>query len=167
MLGPARSFLAWPRCGARLFGSTRNPGPGLVVFALVRLSLTRGTIAASAIGYASYGVFLATALKRKRTGREVCRLGVRVAEAAGDPVYRGRARFMYAAFFGPTDEPVRSALTTFRDLVSASLRCGDYPYAGAAANMFLYYLPVVGMPLSEVQAEVRAMLQRRAPDRRA
>jgi len=131
---------------------------GLVVLAMVRLSLTRGTIAPSAIGYASYGAFLATALKRKRTGREICRLGVRVAETAGDPVYLGRTRFMYEAFFGPDDGSIRNAPARFRELVNASLRCGDYPYAGASANMALYYLPVIGQTLTEIQSEIRDMI---------
>jgi predicted ATPase/GAF domain-containing protein len=122
---------------------------GLVVFALVRLSLTRGNTAASAIGYASYGIFLANVLKRERLGKKVCALGVAVAEKAQDPVYIGRARFMYEAFFGHLEQPLRGAPATFRNLVSTSLRAGDYPYAGAAANMFLYYLPVVGTPLSD------------------
>jgi predicted ATPase len=131
---------------------------GLVVFALVRLSLTRGTIAPSAIGFASYGAFLATAFKRKRIAREICGLGVRVAEAAGDPVYLGRTRFMYTIFFGPEEEPVRNAPAAFRELVNASLRCGDYPYTGAAANMSLYYLPAIGIPLAEAQSEIRDMI---------
>src|SRR6185312_1278040 len=131
---------------------------GLVVLTLVRLSLSRGNVGASAIGYASYGVFLSTVRKRHRAGQEVCRLGVRVAESAGDPVYTARARFMYASFFGPRDEPVRNALTTFRELVNGCLQCGEYPYAGAAANMFLYYLPVVGLPLLEVESGIREML---------
>ena len=120
---------------------------------MVHLSLTRGNCAASSIGYASYGVFLADALKRERLGKEVCRLGVTVAEQAGDPTYVGRAKFMYEAFFGHFNQPLRSAVGTFRGLVAACLRGGDYPYAGAAANMFLYYLPVVGTPLSDFLTE--------------
>ena len=33
------------------------------------------------------------------------------------------------------------------------------PYAGAAANMFLYYLPVVGTPLSDFLAEARDIVE--------
>jgi predicted ATPase/GAF domain-containing protein len=131
---------------------------GLVVFELVRLSLTRGQVAASAIGYASYGCFLATAFKRQKLGRDICRLGVRVAEAAGDPTYLARARFMYEAFFGAYDASVRNAPGTYREILSACLRCGDHPYAGAAANMSLYYLPLIDLPLAEVQSEIRDMI---------
>ena len=131
---------------------------GLVVFAMVKLSLTRGNTAASAIGYASYGVFLAAALKRARLGKRVCALGVAVAERAGDPVYIGRARFMYEAFFGHLDGPLRGAPAVFRKLVTACLRGGDYPYAGAAANMFLYYLPVVGTPLADFMPQAREII---------
>jgi len=131
---------------------------GLVVFAMVRLSLLRGNTAPSAIGYASYGIFLAGALKRERLGKRVCSLGVAVAEKAGDPVYIGRARFMYEAFFGHLDKPLRQAPATFRNLVKTCLRGGDYPYAGASANMFLYYLPVVGVPLAQFLAEAREII---------
>jgi predicted ATPase len=131
---------------------------GLVVFAMVRLSLTHGNVGASAIGYASYGVFLASELKRLAFGKKVCALGVEVAERAGDPIYVGRARFMYEAFFGYLDEPVREAPGKFRKLVQASLRAGDYPYAGASANMYLYYFPVTGAPLSDFTVESREIV---------
>jgi hypothetical protein len=132
---------------------------GLVVLTLVRLSLRHGNTAASSIGYASYGVFQALVLKRERLGQRVCQLGVQVAEKAGDPLYLGRARFMYEAFFGHLDQPLRNCVNTFRELVSACLRAGDYPYAGASANMFLYYLPVTGAPLSDFLTEARNILE--------
>ena len=131
---------------------------GLVVFAMVRLSLTRGNIGASAVGYGSYGVFLATAMKKERMGRQVCRLGVEVAERTNSHLYLGRARFMYEAFFGPYDRALGTAPDAFREIATACLRAGDYSYAGAAANMFLYYLAVVGIPLSDFGLQAREMI---------
>jgi predicted ATPase/signal transduction histidine kinase len=131
---------------------------GLVVFAMVRLSLMRGNTPASSIGYASYGAFLAMALKKHQLGKQVCHLGVAVAEKAASPLYVGRARFMYEGFFGAYDRPLREAPAIFRQIAATCLRGGDYAYAGAAANMFLYYLPLLGTPLADFSVQAREIV---------
>ncbi len=148
-------------CLANLWGTafwSNEALTGLVVLKLLRYSLDVGNTSVSSIAYASYAVFLSEALGKARKGWEVCRLGLRLAEQANDPVYLYRVRFMYVAFFGHFEASLRDNLDQFRAIVRGHLSAGDYPYAAAAGNMSLYYLPAAGIPFPEARREIATLL---------
>nr|WP_240807831.1 AAA family ATPase [Polyangium spumosum] len=116
--------------------------------------MTRGHCGATAQSYVSYGFYLAGALGRYAESRVFGEVGLRLAEAHGDPALLCKVTQSFATFAGYA-HPLRQVLPHFARARELSLQSGELVYGSFACVFVPVTLFRMGEPLDVVTAEVR------------
>ena len=116
--------------------------------------MTRGHCGPTAQSYVSYGFYLAGALGRYAESRLFGEVGLKLAEAHGDPALLCKVTQSFATFAGYA-HPLRRVVPHFARARQLSLQSGELVYGSFACVFVPVTLFRLGEPLDVVTAEAR------------
>jgi predicted ATPase len=127
----------------------------LIMFVFIRLSLTYGNTAASAVGYSAYGVVLCGLLRQMDRGYRFGQLSLNLVKQLGAKSVKAKVIHVADGFVTVWKKPVAEVLPSFHDGHHAGLETGDLEF-GCYTCHFLGFLNLwAGTPLELVDAEMR------------
>src|SRR5262249_19470639 len=116
--------------------------------------MTIGHCGATAQSYVSYGFYLAGALGRYGESHIFGEVGLKLAEAHGDPALTCKVRHWFGSFAGYA-HPLRRVLPHFEGARQLSLQSGELVYGSFACVFVPVTLFRLGEPLDVVTSEAR------------
>ncbi|RYE93169.1 MAG: GAF domain-containing protein, partial [Myxococcales bacterium] len=135
-----------------------------LVLATVRCAIERGVDASCAVAFGQLGHLLGEDDGDHREGHRFARLGVALAERAGDLVWTSKASVMLGGYCTYWAEPVASCAAPLERGLRGAIDTGDALWAGFAGSFLTWAREVAGEPLDDVrrEAEEQLALSRRA-----
>ena len=117
---------------------------------MVRTSVKHGLAGDGAVGWATYGMVLASVLGLVEQGVERGRFALHVVDRVGAEDQRAAVLALYGGFIQHWTEPVDATLETLAAGQQAGLAVGELEFAGVCADVHAYYHWFGGKPLDEV-----------------
>ncbi|MGD2181300.1 trifunctional serine/threonine-protein kinase/ATP-binding protein/sensor histidine kinase [Lusitaniella coriacea] len=143
----------------RLSAALMIAAPHLMPFAffkMVSLSICKGNTAMSALGYATYGLILCSAVGDIDTGYQFGKLAVQVLEKFSGKGVQATTMTRINAGVSHWKESLRSTLPSLQETYQVALETGDLEYTAVSAQVYAYHLYFSGQELSQVARELAA-----------
>ncbi|WP_264321547.1 trifunctional serine/threonine-protein kinase/ATP-binding protein/sensor histidine kinase [Zarconia navalis] len=143
----------------RLSAALMIAAPHLMPFAffkMVSLSICKGNTAMSALGYATYGLILCSAVGDIDTGYQFGKLAVQVLEKFSGKGVQATTMTRINAGVSHWKESLRSTLPSLQETYQVALETGDLEYTAVSAQVYAYHLYFSGQELSQVDRELAA-----------
>jgi predicted ATPase/class 3 adenylate cyclase len=129
----------------------------LIVFNLVRLSLSHGNSKYATYGYATYGLVSCGALGDMKGGNEFGKLALDLMEKFDATELTAKVYFVYYAFIYQWQKPIRDTKPFFLEGYKSGLETGDFEYGGWNAFHYCSYAFFAGEPLGGTAQNFAAM----------
>lgn len=129
----------------------------LIVFSLVRLSLSYGNSKYSPYGYATYGLVSCGALGDMKGGNEFGKLALDLMEKFDATELKAKVYFVYYAFIYQWKNPIKETIPFFLDGYKSGLEIGDFEYGGWNAFHYCSYAYFAGEQIPGVSRNFASM----------
>jgi predicted ATPase/signal transduction histidine kinase/ActR/RegA family two-component response regulator len=103
---------------------------------MVSLSLQFGNTPASLIGYANYGLVLASFLGHIEAGYDFGQLALKLLDRFDTREFKSTALFIFGGWIQHRQEVIRAVLPTLKDAYMAGMETGVFPIAGYSINIY-------------------------------
>jgi len=136
--------------------------PHLMPFAfctMVGLSIEKGNTTVSALGYATYGMILCSAVGDIDTGYQFGKLAVQVLDKFSGKAVQAKTMTRLNAGVWHWKESLHSTLPSMLETYQVALETGDLEYAAISAQVYAYHLYFSGQELTQVEQELAAYSQ--------
>ena len=154
--------LAAMRILLRLSAVLLIAAPDLMPFAffrMVSLSIQKGNTALAALGYATYGMILCSAVGDIDTGYQFGKLAQKVLEKFSGKEVKAKTMARLNAGVWHWKKPLKSTLPSLVETYQVALETGDLEYAAISAQVYAYHLYFSGQALPQVDQELAAYSQ--------
>ncbi|MHC5728174.1 MAG: serine/threonine protein kinase, partial [Nostoc sp.] len=125
-----------------------------VILSEVNLSMQYGNAAASAFGYAWYGLIECGMLGNIQTGYEFGQLALQVLEKFHSKEFKARTVFIVQTFVNHWHEPLQDTIAPLIEAYQVGLETGDIEYAAWASFVCSFHGYFIGQELAELEKQM-------------
>ncbi|MEH2254324.1 trifunctional serine/threonine-protein kinase/ATP-binding protein/sensor histidine kinase [Nostoc sp.] len=125
-----------------------------IILSEVNLSMQYGNAAASAFGYAWYGLIECGMLGNIQAGYEFGQLALQVLEKFHSKEFKARTLFMVQTFINHWHEPLQDTIAPLTEAYQVGLETGDIEYAAWASYVLSFHGYCIGQELAELEKQM-------------
>ncbi|MHC5936338.1 trifunctional serine/threonine-protein kinase/ATP-binding protein/sensor histidine kinase [Nostoc sp.] len=125
-----------------------------IILSEVNLSMQYGNAAASAFGYAWYGLIECGMLGNIQTGYEFGQLALQVLEKFHSKEFKARTVFIVQTFINHWHEPLQDTIAPLIEAYQVGLETGDIEYAAWASFVCSFHGYFIGQELAELEKQM-------------
>ncbi|MEH1958854.1 MAG: AAA family ATPase [Nostoc sp.] len=125
-----------------------------IILSEVNLSMHYGNAAASAFGYAWYGLIECGMLGNIQTGYEFGQLALQVLEKFNSKEFKARTFFIVQTFINHWHEPLQDTIAPLIEAYQVGLETGDIEYAAWASYVLSFHGYFIGQELVELEKQM-------------
>ncbi|MEH2025994.1 trifunctional serine/threonine-protein kinase/ATP-binding protein/sensor histidine kinase [Nostoc sp.] len=125
-----------------------------IILSEVHLSMQYGNAAASAFGYAWYGLIECGILGNIQTGYEFGQLALQVLEKFHSKEFKARTFFIVQTFINHWHQPLKDTITPLIEAYQVGLETGDIEYAAWASYSCSFHGYFMGQELTELEKQM-------------
>ncbi|MEH1901210.1 MAG: ATP-binding protein [Nostoc sp.] len=126
-----------------------------IILSEVDLSMQYGNAAASAFGYAWYGLIECGILGNIQTGYEFGQLALQVLQKFHSKEFKARTFFIVQTFINHWHEPLQDTIAPLTEAYQVGLETGDIEYAAWASYSCSFHGYFMGQELAELEKQMR------------
>ncbi len=125
-----------------------------IILSEVNLSMQYGNAAASAFGYAWYGLIECGMLENIQTGYEFGQLALQILEKFHSKEFKARTVFIVQTFINHWHEPLQDTIAPLTEAYQVGLETGDIEYAAWASFVRSFHGYFIGEELAELEKQM-------------
>ncbi|MEH2415997.1 trifunctional serine/threonine-protein kinase/ATP-binding protein/sensor histidine kinase [Nostoc sp.] len=125
-----------------------------IILSEVNLSMQYGNAAASAFGYAWYGLIECGMLGNIQTGYEFGQLALQIIEKFHSKEFKARTVFIVQTFINHWHEPLQDTIAPLTEAYQIGLETGDIEYAAWASYVLSFHRYYIGQELAELEKQM-------------
>ena len=125
-----------------------------IILSQVNLSMQYGNAAASAFGYAWYGLMECGILGNIQAGYEFGQLALQVIEKFHNKEFKARTLFLVQTFINHWHQPLQDTIAPLTEAYQVGLETGDIEYATWASYSCSYHGYFIGQELAELEKQM-------------
>ncbi|MEH2412364.1 trifunctional serine/threonine-protein kinase/ATP-binding protein/sensor histidine kinase [Nostoc sp.] len=125
-----------------------------IILSEVNLSMQYGNAAASAFGYAWYGLIECGMLGNIQAGYEFGQLALQVIEKFHSKEFKARTVFIVQTFINHWHEPLQDTIAPLTEAYQVGLETGDIEYAAWASYVRSFHGYFIGQELAELEKQM-------------